>query len=158
MTYAKALEQIEKYFLSVENINSALSYALKRYEICRKELEAPQICCDIANDYHLTKEYDKELLWLEKAVSLADSQGNTEQIILVHEKMLSFYERQDNSEMAIKENKILESIMSSVSGNRYDNKLEKIYHDLNSLFFKAGNLLQSYFYQMMEENLIQKSI
>ena len=158
MTYAKTLEQIEKYFLSVENINSALSYALKRYEICAKEWESPQICCDIANYYHLTKEYDKELLWLEKAVSLADSQGNAEQIILVHEKMLSFYEHRDNSEMAIKENKILESIMSSVSGNRYDKKLEKIYHDLSSLFFKSGNLLQSYFYQMLEEKIIQKSI
>ena len=72
--------------------------------------------------------------------------------------MLSFYEHRDNSEMAIKENKILESIMSSVSGNRYDKKLEKIYHDLSSLFFKSGNLLQSYFYQMLEEKIIQKSI
>lgn len=164
-TYIRALEQVEKYFLSAENINSALSFALKKYESSQKELSSEknsQICSDIAYYYYLKKEYDKEAVWIEKAVSLAEDSKtdnciNTGQIITAHEKILSFYERHNYYEKAIRENRILESIMLSDTEKRFDDKLKKVYNSLRTLFFKTGNLTQSYFYQTLEEQIIQKS-
>lgn len=166
ITCFRAYKQMENYFLSVLNIDLALSFALKEYAVAQQILspeETAEICCSVAHAYHIKKDDERQFSWLEKAVYLVDNSNSNcrsdiEQKIFVHEKMLSFYEERHNTEMQITENKKLAHILASLTETRYEKKLEKVYHNLSDLFFSIHNFTQSYFYRTLEEQLIQKSI
>lgn len=165
LTYAKALKHIENYYLSENNTDLALHYALKRcnvYQNSAYKKEFSQACCDTAYYYKLKNDCNSQFLWLKRAVLCLndiepDKDDNIDQYIMVHEKMRTFYEESDDLEKQIQENKLLESILMNLHSTKYETKLLKVYNNLSHIFFKMNNLTQSYFYNSLEEEIIQRS-
>lgn len=164
-TYVKALQHIENYYSSENDINSALEFSLKcckAYHNSAYIKEYSQSCCDAAYYYKLKNDRDSQFLWLQRAVICINDiklnkRDDIDQYILSHEKMLTFYEEYGDSEKQIQENKILENILASLNGTKYEKKLSKVYNNLSHIFFEMNNLTQAYFYKMLEEEIIQKS-
>lgn len=162
--HENALLQLERYFS--KDVDTALEYARKRYEVCQK-LHDPvkhiEICTDIAHDYYRKSDRAAQLRWLQKAQEPPTLPGEkekrqyAEQMVMVHQSLLAFYEEGGDLEMQIQENRCLEKLCTSLQGKRYERELAKVYGNLSRLFLECHNPTQAYFYKALEEETVQRS-
>lgn len=158
-----ALEYIEKYYSNKKQIDNAIDFALKRFELCEDIDDKSLICCNIADYYKLQGKTEYQLEWLKKAYEYSkqsekDSHKNIERLLLVHKKLAEFYSAENNVEMQIKENHNIEKIILSRCLENYEKDLANAYNSLNKLYMQTHNLTKAYFYSSMAEILLQKSI